>query len=505
MDYADVTIIGGGITGAAIARELSRFKLDVIIVERGGELAAGASKATLGHIYTGLNMVGSMILKSSVLPPGTPLTLAALHDSQAKLSQWSEQGFNDWANTLQELGVRHKYSDLLIVAKDREQIADLDKYVSLGKSAGGIYGDFRQIGREQIFTLQPHINPDIVTALHAQNQLIDVFPPELVMAIAENAVQNGVKLMLDSEVLGISKNAGEQIVQTSNGAIKSRFVVNAAGGWADKIADMGGRRDWGLKFNKTQLMILDKRLNGLINGTVRWPNRPGQIELIQQRGENILIECGTYDPTDRPDDTANMPAAMQRGLAIAQSLLPQISAQDVIAAFTGVRTFNTRNIGDHIVEFAADNPAFLNVVIRLPGIIGALPMARYVVNLLRSAGLQTPARPTFKPQRKAPANMRYASASERVNLVAQQPLYGHIVCRCELVSAGEIIDAINSGARTTDGVKFRTRASMGRCQGNFCNAKIAAILAQQLARPITAITKKGHGSNFIDTVERADL
>jgi glycerol-3-phosphate dehydrogenase len=168
----EVTIIGGGFTGVTIARELSKYKVDVVLVERGGELAAGASKATLGHIYTGLNMVGSMILKSVVLPPGTPLTVEALHDSKALISQWSEQGFDEWRHVLDELDVKHRDSHLLIVAKDDSQIEDLKKYITLGQSAGGVYGDFRQIDREEIFELEPNISRDIVTALYATKQVI---------------------------------------------------------------------------------------------------------------------------------------------------------------------------------------------------------------------------------------------------------------------------------------------------------------------------------------------
>ena len=494
---ADVTIIGGGFTGVAIARELSKYKVDVVLVERSGELAAGASKATLGHIYTGLNMVGSMILKSVVLPPGTPLTVEALHDSKALVSKWNEEGFYEWRHVLDELDVKHRDSHLLVVAKNDDQIEDLKKYIILGQNAGGVYGDFKQIGREEIFKLEPNISKDIVTALYATKQIIDVFPPELVMAVAENAVQNGIRILLNAEVMGITKHQNSQTVQTTNGAIKTRFVINAAGGWAEKVADMGGSRDWGLKFNKTQLMILDRRLNGLLNGTVRWPNKPGQIHLVQARAENILVECGTYDQTDDPGDTGTMREGMLKGLEIGKSLLPAISERDVIAAFTGVRVYNTRTPGDHIVEFPPDNPQFLNVIIRLPGIIGALPMARYVVAMLAEAGLELKGNEHFNPRRKSIPRIRDANIEERNRLVAERLEYGHVICRCEEVTEGEILEAVQRGAQTIDGVKLRTRACMGRCQGNFCSAKIASIVAKELKQPIEDITKKGTDSRFV--------
>ncbi|BBO72663.1 FAD/NAD(P)-binding oxidoreductase [Desulfosarcina widdelii] len=493
---ADVAIIGGGITGVTIARELSKYKLGVVLVERGGELCAGASKATLGHIYTGLNMVGSMILKSVVLPPGTPLTVEALHDSKALLSQWTEEGFYDWRQTWDDLDIKFKYSPLLVVAKDDDQIEDLKKYVMLGESAGGIYGDFKQLDREEIFKYEPNLNKDIKTALYAEKHIVDIFPPDLVLAIAENAVMNGCKILLNTEVVGITKQKNSQTVKTNNGSIKTRFVINAAGGWADRVSDMGGTRNWGLKYNKTQIIILDRRLNGLLNGTVRWPNRPGQIHLVQRRSDNILVECGTYDPTDDPGNTGNSREGILSGLKIAKTLLPDISEKDVISAFTGVRVFNTRYPADHLVEFLPDNALLLNVIIRLPGIIGALPMARYVTAMLEKAGLELKENDQFNPRRKRIPCIREANIEERSKYLAVRPEYGRIVCRCESVSEGEIMDSVSRGAQTLDGVKFRTRASMGRCQGNFCGAKIASILAKELKQPIEDITKKGTSSKF---------
>ena len=491
----EVVIIGGGFTGVSIARELSRYKVDVILVERSGELAAGASKATLGHIYTGLNMVGSMILKSVVLPPGTPLTVENVHDTKALVNQWNEEGFEEWRKILVELGVEHKDTHLLIVGKTEDHAEDFKKYLMLGQMAGGIYADFEQIGRDRIFELEPHISRDITTALYAKDHIIDVFPPELVIAIAENAVENGVRILLNADVTGITKHENSHTVQTTSGAIKTRFVIYAAGGWSDKVADMGGSRDWGLKFNKTQLMFLDRRLNPLLNGAVRWPNKPGQIEVVERRLDNIMVECGTYDPTSDPGDTGTMREDMLKGLAIGRTLLPGISEKDVIAGFAGVRLFNTRTPGDHIVEFPPDNPLFLNVIIRLPGIIGAPPMARHVVEMLKKAGLELEANEKFNPVRKRFPRIRGASLEERQRLVAERPEFGCIVCRCEEVTEGEIIEAVRRGARTVDGVKMRTRASTGRCQGNFCSAKIASIIAREMKKPIEEITKKGIRSN----------
>lgn len=494
---ADVLIIGGGFTGISIARELSKYKVKTIVVERGGEVAAGASKATLGQIYTGLNMVGSMLLKSVVLPPGTPLTPEKLHDPSMLVTRWSDEGFHEWSGILDDLDVGYKFTQLLILAKNEDQIDDLNKYVELGKAMGGIFADFRKVDRDEILALEPNVSKDVVTGLYAMGHVIDVFPPEVVMAMAENAARNGVAIMLNTEVSRVLRDKDRQVVETTRGRIKADFIVNAAGGWADTVADMGGERDWGLQYNKTQIIVLDKRLKGLLNGTVRWPNKPGQIQLVQARDNNIVVECGMYDPTHSPGDTGTIRENVIKGLAIAKTLVPALSEDDIISTFTGVRVFNTRDPGDHIVEFSPTNPKFLNVIIRLPGIIGALPMARHVVTMLGDAGLDLVSNSGFTPYRKAIPKFRELGNNERNELIARDPRYGRVVCRCESVTEGEIVEAIARGARTLDGIKFRTRSSMGRCQGNFCGPKIAAILARELAQPLDSVTKKGNSSNYV--------
>jgi glycerol-3-phosphate dehydrogenase len=497
---ADVVIIGGGITGAAIARELSRYTVETVLVERAGELAAGQSKVTLGNIYTGLNMVGSMVLKSILLAPGTPLK--ELYKPATLLERWSEQGFKDWPPVLDELGVRYNYEPLLIIAITEDQVEDLRKYVTLGRAIGGIFADFREVSRQEILDLEPNVNKDIVRGLYAADHIIDVFPPEVVLALAENASRNGVKILLDAEVTSVAQEGDYQVVGTTRGRIRTHFIVNAAGGWADRIADMGGGRDWGLQFRKTLLMILDRRLKGVLRGMVRLPNKPGLLQVVQRRDDNLLIECGTYDATDRPDDTGTIREDVDKAMAMAKIIVPSLSERDIISTFTGVRVFNTRDVEDHIVEFSPANPRFLNVVIRLPGVIGALPMSRHVVRMLADAGLELNKKVTFNPSRSAIPRVRQLSQDQRNALIAHDPRYGHVMCRCETVTEGEIVEAIKRGATTLDGVKFRTRAMMGTCQGNFCGPGIALVLSRALGQPLDRITKKGSESGYVSRKAR---
>lgn len=493
---ADVVIIGGGVTGAAIARELSRYQLRMVLVEKGGELCAGQTKVSLGNIYTGLNLVGSMILKSVLLPPGTPLT--KLYHPHTLHTKWCEEGFKEWELVLKELDIKHRYVPLTIIAQDDNQIKNLEKIRNLGRQLGGKYTDFEQIDREEILTREPNVNPKVMTALFASRHVIDIFPPEVAVALAENAAENGCKILLNTEVVGISQNGHHQIVQTAKGPIKTNFIVNAACGWGDKICDMaGGGRDWGLQYKKTVMIILDTRCKGLVNGMVRWPNVPGRLDLVQRREDNILIECGAYDPTDRPDDTYTIREDVIKSMAVAKTLIPSISEKDIINTFTGVRVFNTRNVEDHIVEFHPTNKKFLNMIIRLPGIIGALPMARHVVEMLEEAGCRLIRRNDFSAYRTAIPRFRDLSDDMRNRLIGDDPRYGHVVCRCETVTEGQIVEAIRRGASTEEGIRMRTRAGMGRCKGGFCGPRVVKILARELNISVTEVKKRSLDSPLL--------
>lgn len=489
---AEVVIIGGGMTGATIARELSRYKVDTILVEQGGELCAGQTKATLGMVYKGLIMLQSMIMKS-VLAPGLPL-----YEPHTLKMRWSEEGFSKgWPQWLKDLDIKHKHLPVLLVAKDEDQVKDLDRIFELGNSIGGAYADIRRVDRDEILAIEPNVNPKVISGIYAEGHCIDIFPPEATIALAENAVRNGVRIMLDAGVIGVARNGGYQIVQTTKGPIKTNFIVNAAGKYADKVADMGGARDWGLQFRYSPLILLDRRRKGLVNTVLNFPARPAVIETIMSRDENnTMINCGTYDITKNPDDIATTREGLKRSMAIAKSMVPSISETDVIRYFMGVRCFNTRDLEDHIIEFSSTNPRFLNVAIRLPGFIGAPPMGEHIVGMLADAGLKLVTNPDFNPYRKAIPRFRDLSNDERSVLIAQDPKYGHIVCRCETVTEGEIVEAIRRGARTEEGVKMRTRTGMGRCQGGFCLPRVINILARELDIPVTRVTKRSVDSPF---------
>ena len=184
-------------------------------------------------------------------------------------------------------------------------------------------------------------------------------------------------------------------------------------------------------------------------------------------------------------------------MAMARSLVPRLSERDIINTFTGVRVFNTRDVEEHIVEFSKVNPRFLNVAIRLPGLIGALPMGRHVVGMLADHGLELIRKTDFNPYRKAIPRFHELSDDERRELIAKDPRFGHVVCRCETVTEGEIVEAIKRGARTEEGIKMRTRAGMGRCKRGFCGPRVISILARELNISPLEVTKRSVDSPFL--------
>jgi glycerol-3-phosphate dehydrogenase len=308
------------------------------------------------------------------------------------------------------------------------------------------------------------------------------------MAFSDNAKENGVKFIFDAEVIGVSEKNGHQLVRTTQGSIDTRFIVNAAGLFADVVADMGGARDWKLSLVRNMMIVLDKRVGGLVRNFLMTPMYPGVVTIWSPTLDgNILLDLGTYDRTDDKEDRCCHRGEYSENIKIARWLIPEISEKNIIRAFVGLRAFNTRDPEENIVEPSSSNPRFINVAVRLPGLISAPPIAKSVVRLLSDAGLELVTKSNFNPCRRSIPRFRDLSAQGQDKLVSQAPHYGHVICRCETITEGEVVEAIKRGARTVSEVKYRTRAGMGRCQGGFCGPKVVTILARELKVPVTQI------------------
>jgi glycerol-3-phosphate dehydrogenase len=343
--------------------------------------------------------------------------------------------------------------------------------------------------------MEPNINREAIRGLHDSTGTISIFGPEYVIAVYENARANGASIMLDTECRGIEKEKKFHIVNTNRGVIKTRFVINCAGKYSDRVADMANARDgWNLVFYRSQALVLDKKLDGIINNIVGIPPDPGKIDFLYPLGEgNIHVYGGYYDKSEDRDFMETTRENYDDAIARMKKLVPALSEDDIITSYVGMRVMNDKEFEDNLIEYAPGNPNFINVLVRMPGFTPSSSIAQKVVGMLADKGLELNKNENFNPTRKSIPRFRFLSDAERNELIAKDRLFGHIVCRCEHVTEGEIVEAIKRGAKTVQGIMFRVRAGMGRCQRNWCGPKIIEILSRELQIPINEITFKDVG------------
>jgi glycerol-3-phosphate dehydrogenase len=315
----------------------------------------------------------------------------------------------------------------------------------------------------------------------------------------ENAAQNGVKVLKETEVFRISQEANQFEVETNRGSVKCRFIVNAAGTSVDKIARLVNSDDFVLYPIRGYVGILDKNLGGLIKHEIHMrPDAPGQMNILTPSVHGNLFFGTTMQPARR-GDYATTKRIAEIGFQNVRKIIPDLSAKDIIHSFAGFLMFRNWEVGWHecVVQASRKVPRFISICIGYPGVSAAPATAREVTELLRREGLKLETNERFSPIRKAPPVFSELPEEEQKELIAKASRYGHVVCRCETVSEGEIIEAIRGGATTLDGIKFRTRAGMGRCQGGFCTPRVVKILARELGLSEEKITKKGRESRLL--------
>jgi glycerol-3-phosphate dehydrogenase len=478
-----VLIIGAGTIGTAIARELSKYKVDTILVDAKEDVCMGETKSSHGIIYPiGITAATSLLVKSVMLPEGQ-----TAYNPQSRKTKMEHEAIKQFPALADELDVEITHDRRLMIAKDEDDLKILRVADEICKAMGT---QPKWLDRAGIQEIEPNVTKDAIAGIFDDGYQLSVYPWEWTIALAENAKQNGVRIMLLTKVLGIKPLDRGFIVQTSTGSIRTEFIVNAAGAYADKIAKMAGVCDFALTYFRAQMSVLDKDVK-LINASINLVPRPGRTRTVRKTPSgNIELICYQYYPLSDPEDIATI-NSVDGSVAGAQEIVPAISKRDIISSFDGLLVFNTRDLTEDILEVSRGNPYFINAVIKPPGIIVTPSASRYVVDLMGNQGLQLVERPNFNPRRKRIPKVSELPDEERQKLIAQDPRYGHIVCRCEEVSEGEIVEAIRRGARTVTGVKYRTRAGMGRCQRGFCGPRVVEILARELDIPMTEVTYKG--------------
>ncbi len=484
MKLYDVAIIGGGVTGAALARELSHYKLNTILLEKEEELAFGVSKSNSGIIHPGTqNPPDSLKGRLSVL--GNILT--------RKISR--------------ELGVDFKEVGSLIVALKEEDLPVLARLKREAETLG--VPRLKIVKSDWLRKNEPNLNSEAIAALYAPTTGI-ISPYRLVYDLCENAKRNGVEFYTGAKVenvirLDFSGAPGKSIfeISTTKGVFKARHVVNAAGLFADEISAMVGVSDFKIKPRKGEEFLLDKKREHLANH-VLFPVPAGKskgILVIKTSDGNPMIGPTAHEVDDK-EDLSTSDEGLKEVFSSAKRLIPTLSENDIIAYFAGLRPASGH---DFIIRHEEKAPGFVNVAgIQSPGLTAAPAIALIAAGLLKRNGLRLKRKFIFHRHRRKEAHLFAIPLSETAKLIEKDPGYGDIVCRCEMVSAKEITEAIERGATTLDGIKFRTRAQAGRCHGGFCTTRIMRILAREKKMPLTEITKRGRGSEIVKDERKSD-
>ena len=464
----DVLIIGGGIVGASLAYELAKYQLDVVLLEKEAELSFGVSKANSGIVHTGFQS-----------DPGALKTCLAVRGNEL---------YKELAKTLDfpllpvgELVVAFPGELEGLQADERNRGANL-----------GIPG-LEIVSRNWIEENEPGLSREIQFALLGPTAGV-INPYETVYAMAEQAAANGVVIHCDHEVIGIQALEGAWQVQTEKGFFTSRYVVNAAGLYSDKIAMMAGTEVPRIVPWKGEEYLLDRHAQWLTKRVIfPLPRKETKGVLVIPTVDGNTMIGPTAEAVPDCEEHSTSRSGKLAVLASVRNLIPALKEEQIIASFAGVRP-TTREGDFHIRE---DREGFINLVgIQSPGLTAAPAIAEQVSRMLAQSIDLTP-REGYVAGRTAIPRFRLLSNRERNALIKKNPEFGEIVCRCELVTKAEVKEAIRRGARTLDGIKFRTRTQMGRCHGSFCTLKIMSIMAEELQLPYESISKRGKGTELI--------
>lgn len=468
----DVVIIGAGVSGSAVARELSRYKGRFCVLEKEEDVCCGTSKANSGIVHAGYDArPGSLMAKLNV-------------EGNRRMEALSK-----------ELDFPFRRTGSFVVCTDEGSRQKLQELLERGQKNG--VEDLQILSREEALSLEKNLADEVVAVLYAPTAGI-VCPFGLTIALAENACENGVEFWFDTEVSAIKKQGEGYVIETSKGVFKTRYVVNAAGVYADIFHNMVSADKLHITPRKGEYFLLDKGAGGHVSRTIfALPGKYGKGILVTPTTHgNLLVGPTATDILEREgtNTTADGLAAIREKAGLSVKDLP---LGKVITSFAGLRAHEDGH--EFIIGEAADAPGFIDCAgIESPGLTSAPAIGAMVAGILKEK-LNLSDNASFVAERKGILNPAKLSVEERNQLIEDNPAYGNIICRCEMISEGEIIDAVKRplGAKSLDGVKRRTRAGMGRCQSGFCSPRTMEILHRELGIPMEELTKSGGDSRMI--------
>ena len=475
MNY-DVVIIGAGIIGSSIARELSRYKLRIAMLDKASELPAGASRANSSMIHGGFDdHPGSVKAKFCV--PGNKM----------------------WHKLKDELDVHLDECGSYVCAFSDEETKHLEKLLAQGKANGAPGVEI--ISGDSLRQREPNVSPEIVAALWSpEAAIINNF--EAVNAMNESARLNGAELFLETQAMGLllDEKSGIRGVSTNKGEFIAPIVINAGGVHSGEIASWAGDHSFRIIPTKGEYFLLDRATKGFITSFLfSCPSKAGKGITVLQTAEGNLMSGPTAREQDDPEDRATTPEGLAEVLKGARRLVPKFPVNMNITTFAGVRA-NTES-GDFEISVLKSPRGFVNAAgIKSPGFTSAPAIAEYISGLVREElGDRVKFIPNekFIPERRNIPRFLYMDMDSRKALAEKDPAYAQIVCRCETVTEGQVLEAIRRGARTISAVKMMTRAGTGRCQGGFCCPRVAEILSRELGIPLDEITRHGGESKLL--------
>ncbi|MDR1033267.1 MAG: FAD-dependent oxidoreductase [Bifidobacteriaceae bacterium] len=452
----DVIIIGAGIIGTALAHELGRYKINTLLLEKTPETAAGTTKANSAIIHAGFDPI-----------PGT---------LKAKLNVI---GHRMWEKLASELGIPYKQNGSLVVNFSEKETKHVKELINRGTKNGA---EVKFLTGKEVLKLEPNLNPSIVNALWAPKAAI-CSPYEAAIAFAENAATNGVEIKLSHEVTGIKRHANFYSVTTKMGKFEGKLIINAAGLYADDMNNLVSNEKRKIIPRKGEYLLFDRAMYGFVNASVfQLPTAAGKGVLVSPTVHNNILLGPSSETATNKTSFDSTPEVLDFVYRTALKTSDKLPNNQTITSFSGLRA-NVANSDDDFMLYEPDDaPNFINALnINSPGLAAAPAIARYLVEMIGER-IELPANLDFNPVRYRIPKISELTADDANELLATHPEFAHIICRCEGVTEGEIVESIRRvpGATTVDAVKRCTRAGMGRCQGEFCAERVVNILAREL-------------------------
>ena len=468
----DVTIVGCGIAGAALAYTLSRYDLRVLVLERENDVAMGATKANSAIAHAGYDP-----------EPGTLM---------ARLNVRGSEMMEDLCKALD---VRYRRCGSFVVAFDDAQVEHLRRLYDRGVE-NGVKG-MRLLSGAEARAMEPNLAENVCGALYAPSAAI-IDPWGLCIALAETAVKNGVEIRLCSGLTGIEDCGDHLLLHTESGDVETRYAANCAGGYAHAVCAMTGVTEWKAQAKRGEYYLLDKTSGNLVSRTIfQCPTAVGKGVLLSPTVHGNLIVGPNACSVPDARHTETTAAGLEEVAAAARKSVPSVDLRQSIRNFAGIRAETDQP--DFIIRPAKAMPRLLHVAgIKSPGLTSAPAIGEYATGLLQEMGLELTEKTDWDGTRKV-IRFKELPDGEKRAVIARDPRYGKIICRCETITEGEIVAAIHSPIPpcSVDGVKRRAGAGMGRCQGGFCGPRVVDILARELGKDPSEILQDGQGTQIL--------